>query len=278
MEVWVQKWEKNQNAVSVSRGVLTFSLKIGERWQRCGGTDAWPELEVFPTTPWNYGLVLDETNPAASFEVVNQSVGTPLILRVPAKRIPAWKLDSLGLVGKLQPSPVASDEPTETVSLVPMGGARLRITAFPVIGQGADAHTWTAAKPLPVSASHCFENDTVEALMKPQQPKSSNDQNIPRFTWWDHRGTAEWVEYNCEKPRKISAVEVYWFDDTGGGSCRVPQSWRVLCKQGGNWKLADGASGHETKKDTYNRAAFTPTEALGLRIEAQRMIYENYPE
>jgi hypothetical protein len=42
-----------------------------------------------------------------------------------------------------------------------------------------------------------------------------------------------------------------------------------LCKHGGNWKLADGASGHETKKDTYNRAAFTPTEALGLRIEAQ---------
>ena len=44
MEVRVQRWEKNQNAASVSYGVLTFSLKIGERWQRCGGTDAWPEM------------------------------------------------------------------------------------------------------------------------------------------------------------------------------------------------------------------------------------------
>ena len=104
---------------------------------------------------------------------------------------------------------------------------------------------------------------------EPQQPKSSNDQSIPRFTWWDHRGTAEWVEYNFDKPRKVSAVEVYWFDDTGVGSCRVPQSWKVLCKQGGNWKPVEGASGYETKLDTYNRAAFTPTEALGLRIEAQ---------
>ena len=75
MEVRVQTWEKNQNAVSVSYGVLTFSLKIGERWQRCGGTDAWPESEVFPTTPWNYGLVLDDKNPAKSFKVVKRSGG-----------------------------------------------------------------------------------------------------------------------------------------------------------------------------------------------------------
>ncbi len=49
----------------------------------------------------------------------------------------------------------------------------------------------------------------------------------------------------------------------------MPQSWKVLCKQGGNWKPAEGASGYGTKPDTYNRAAFTPVEALGLRIEVQ---------
>ena len=75
IEVRVQKWEKNQNAASVSYGVLTFSLKIGERWQRSGGTDAWPETEVFPTTPWNYGLVLDEKNPANSFKEVRRGGG-----------------------------------------------------------------------------------------------------------------------------------------------------------------------------------------------------------
>jgi hypothetical protein len=276
----VQKWEKNQNAASVSYGVLTFSLKIGERWQRCGGTDAWPEMEVFPTTLWNYGLVLNEENPAKSFEVVKRGGGplpaqpftpatAPIELRVPAKQIPAWKLDPLGLVGKLQPSPMKSDQPTETVTLIPMGAARLRITAFPVIGQGQDAHTWTAVKALPVSASHCGDNDTLEALTAHRQPKSSNDHSIPRFTWWDHRGSVEWVELNFDKPRRVSAVEVYWFDDTGAGSCRVPQSWKVLCNQGADWKPAEGASGYETKVDTFNRATLTPTEALGLRIAAQ---------
>jgi hypothetical protein len=34
---------------------LTFSLKIGEKWQRYAGTDDWPERAVLPTTPWNYG-------------------------------------------------------------------------------------------------------------------------------------------------------------------------------------------------------------------------------
>ena len=155
MQVCVQKWEKNKDAVSVDYGPLTFSLKIGERWERCGGTDAWPELEVFPTTPWNYGLVLNEKKPAKSFKVVKWGGGplpaqpftpatAPIEIRAEAKRIPAWKQDSLGLVGKLQPSPVKSDQPVETVTLIPMGAARLRITSFPVIGQSKDAQEWKA--------------------------------------------------------------------------------------------------------------------------------------
>jgi hypothetical protein len=157
MHVSVQKWEKNHDAVSVNYGPLTFSLKIGERWRRCGGTDAWPECEVFPTTPWNYGLVLNEKKPAKSFKVVKAGGGAmpsqpftpataPIEIRVEAKRIPAWKQDSLGLVGKLQPSPVKSDQPAETVTLIPMGAARLRISTFPVIGQGKDAREWEAGK------------------------------------------------------------------------------------------------------------------------------------
>ena len=156
MRVSVRKWEKNQNAVSVDYGPLTFSLKIGERWARCGGTEAWPEWEVFPTTPWNYGLVLDKKNPAKSFEVVKKpgplaaQPFTPeaatLQLRAQARRIPAWKQDSLGLVGKLQASPVRSNQPLEEVTLIPMGAARLRITAFPVIGQGKDAQEWEAGE------------------------------------------------------------------------------------------------------------------------------------
>ena len=149
MHIAVRTWAKNHNAVSIDYGPLTFSLKIGEKWTRYGGTDAWPEWEVLPTSAWNYGLVLNERDPAGSFGVVKKrgalaanpftSDAVPVTLRVKGKKIPAWKMDRLGLVGPLQDSPVKSDERMETVMLIPMGAARLRISAFPLIGFGSQA-------------------------------------------------------------------------------------------------------------------------------------------
>src|SRR2546421_360502 len=82
------------------------------------------------------------------------------------------------------------------------------------------------------SPSRCFGRDSVEAMIDGREPKSSNDNSIPRFTWWDHRGTEEWVRYDFEKPRKVSEVDVFWFDDTGSGACRAPESWKIFYKDG----------------------------------------------
>jgi hypothetical protein len=152
MKMSVKVWEKNDNALSIERGPLTYSLKIGERWHRFGGTDLWPAYEVFPTTPWNYGLVVDPMNPAASFKVVRSQGAlpeqpfaldnAPIYLEVQGKRIPQWRQESNGLVGSLQASPVRSDQPSEKITLVPMGCARLRVSAFPWISDQPDANTW----------------------------------------------------------------------------------------------------------------------------------------
>ena len=162
-----------------------------------------------------------------------------------------------------------SDEPAETVTLIPMGAARLRISAFPVIGTGKTAHEWTEPKPPPVSASHCFDRDSVEAMIDGLEPMNSNDHSIPRFTWWDHRGSVEWVQYDFDKPRKVSRIEAYWFDDTPNGGCRSPRSWTLLYKNGGAWKPVEGASEFGAKLNAYNRVTFNPVETTGLRIEAQ---------
>jgi len=138
--------------VSIDFGPLTYSLSIGERWSRYGGDDKWPEQEVFATTPWNYGLVLDEKDPAASFEIERDSKplakqpftpeAVPIRLKAKARRIPSWQQDPTGLIRPLQASPVQSNEPIETVTLIPMGAARLRIASFPTIGEGTNAHSW----------------------------------------------------------------------------------------------------------------------------------------
>jgi DUF1680 family protein len=148
----LRTWKENHHSVSVDRGPLTFSLKIGEKYVRSGGTDKWPAFEIQPTTPWNYGLVLDSSDPTKSFEVAKKDwpksdmaftqEGSPIELRAKGKRIDEWKLDYLGLVGLLQDSPVKSKEPTEDITLIPMGAARLRVASFPVIGDGPDAHQW----------------------------------------------------------------------------------------------------------------------------------------
>jgi hypothetical protein len=150
-----------------------------------------------------------------------------------------------------------------------MGAARLRISSFPVIGSGSSAHEWTGENPSAISASHCFEQDTVEAVIDGLEPKNSNDHSIPRFTWWDHRGTVEWVQRDFAKPRRVSGVEVYWFDDGPNGGCRVPKSWGVLHKAGDAWKPVDGAAEFGIKAYTYNRVTFAPVETTALRVEAQ---------
>jgi hypothetical protein len=277
MKLAVRTWPKNNNAVSVHYGPLAFSLKIQERWNRYGGTDAFPESEVFAQSPWNYGLVLDQRQPEKSFEIVVRTgavpsqpftlENTPIQLSAQARKIPAWKMDSRGMVGKLQPSPAKSSERVEKITLVPMGAARLRIASFPVIGSGPNAHEWVEPKPSAVSASHCYESDTVEAVNDGLEPKTSSDRNIPRFTWWDHRGTREWVQYDFGKPRKVSSCAVYWFDDTGSGSCRVPQSWKLLYREGAGWKPVETTSAFKTDPNAYNQVRFSPVETTALRIE-----------
>ena len=123
--------------------------------------------------------------------------------------------------------------------------------------------------PLPASASHTYENDSLAALSDGRVPKSSNDQTIPRFTWWDHRGTTEWVQYDFPQPGKLRKVEVYWFDDTGVGKCRVPASWRLLYKTRDEWRPVQTKDAFGVAKDRFNEVTFEPVESPCLRIEVK---------
>jgi DUF1680 family protein len=144
MKIAVRRWEANRGSVSVERGPLTYSLKIGEDW-KAYPTDGWPAYEVYPTSAWNYGLVVDEKRPEASIRVVKESkaiagqpfaqAAAPIELKAKARKIAAWKLESNGMVGELPVSPAASSGPVEEITLIPMGCARLRISAFPVVGR-----------------------------------------------------------------------------------------------------------------------------------------------
>ena len=73
MKVAVRSWAKNQNAVSVDHGPLSSRWRSRSVGRKYGNRIRdWPEWEVFPDSPWNYGLVLDAQDPAKSFHVVRK--------------------------------------------------------------------------------------------------------------------------------------------------------------------------------------------------------------
>jgi hypothetical protein len=156
MDVTVREWRRNKNSVSVNYGPLTFSLDIAERavlrsstetavndsrWQATADPTKWPSFELQPASSWNYGLIVDDSDPSRSFTVVRRAwpadgnpftqANTPIELRARGKRIDAWGIDEHGLAAVLPQSPLPSDAPATGLRLVPMGGARLRISAFP---------------------------------------------------------------------------------------------------------------------------------------------------
>ena len=111
-----------------------------------------------------------------------------------------------------------------------------------------------------------------------QRPKS-------HYTWANARGgqwsnpahwrgeripnvkEAEWVQYEFEKPRKISGVQVYWF--ANGHDRKVPESWRVLYRHKGAWKPAEALGDYPVEPDQFNEVKFRAVETDSVKLEAR---------
>lgn len=100
------------------------------------------------------------------------------------------------------------------------------------------------------------------------EPESSDDA-AGYMHWWPKKGTTEWIDYAFDTPVRVSEASVYWFDDTGGGGCRVPASWRILYKTGDDWLPVAAAGGYDTAKDAWNTVKFAPVRTRALRLEVR---------
>ena len=133
-------------AVAISRGPIVYSLKIGEDWKIRTPDPmkfGFDELEVRPTTPWNYALQLNPDDVATSFTISNRP--TPanpfdpsepsVTLTARARQVPEWTIGWRGTHAFEPPSsPVLSSNALETVTLVPFGSQHLRVSWFPYLG------------------------------------------------------------------------------------------------------------------------------------------------
>jgi DUF1680 family protein len=130
MEVRLSRWYNN--SVTVERGPLVYSLKVAEDWRKLRDKAPAADWEVHPGSPWNYGLL------TKSFQVLEKPIGdmpfgeggAPVEIRAKGRKLPQWIMED-GSAAQPPVSPVTSSEPEETVTLIPYGTAKLRITAFP---------------------------------------------------------------------------------------------------------------------------------------------------
>ena len=129
---------------------------------------------------------------------------------------------------------------------------------------------------------------TSRNIIDGEDPRASND-STSYFDWWPRNGCAagapprrgrprrharpcsegEWIEMAFAKPATVSETQIYWFDDTGRGGVRVPKSWRLLYKDGNDWKPVEAAGEYGVAKDAYNTVRFKPVTTSALRHRAR---------
>jgi len=126
------------DSIAVERGPLVFSYGIDESWVKLRDRGMTADWQVFPAASWNYALSVDPASPAKSIAVTETEVGegpftrrhAPVRLSVKARKLNDWRAED-GVADPVPQSPVVSDQPEETITLIPYAAAKLRITAFP---------------------------------------------------------------------------------------------------------------------------------------------------
>ncbi len=132
----VSRWFND--SVAVERGPLVFSYGIGEDWVKLRDRGMTADWQVYPTTQWNYALALDSASPEKDIGITEGKIThrpfsrkrPPVTLNVQARKLPGWRSEA-GVADPVPQSPVTSDQPEETIELIPYAAAKLRITAFP---------------------------------------------------------------------------------------------------------------------------------------------------
>ncbi len=147
MHIYKNTWY--ENSMSVERGPITYALKIGEDVRKVTNekdsvTYGSAYNEVYPTTPWNYGLkdiaknkqleqYVFEKKPSMAAYPWNLE-NAPNIIKTKGRRIPSWQLYN-DMTGPIPYSFIDGLETglEEDIILVPYGCTQLRITQFPIV-------------------------------------------------------------------------------------------------------------------------------------------------
>lgn len=128
---------RNLCAVSVERGPLVYVLPIRESWQLLCGRERFHDWELYPASPWKYGLLADTGFAVSEHDIPEQpfdAACAPVRLKASGKLVRHWPMEGNN-AGTPPFNPNTYGQPVTDLELVPYGGAKLRIGEFPLIGK-----------------------------------------------------------------------------------------------------------------------------------------------
>jgi DUF1680 family protein len=240
--------ESNRNRIAVERGPLVYCAEGADNGEKVRhrflNTEASWETRPLEILPGTTVTALSGPSGAVYRESGNESEH---IDNEPLTLIPYYAWAHRG-AGEMQVW-IAADDGTAEPSPPPTITSTARATV---------SHTW--------------QSDTPAALNDLREPASSKDDSIARFTWWPHKGSREWVQYDFDREVTINKTAVYWFDDAPEGGCRVPAEWEIQHLVDNEWVPVLNASEYTTALNSYNEASFEPvtTKSLRLVVRLQR--------
>ncbi len=202
----------------------------------------------------------------------------PLTARLSAEKQPSLLNSVVVIKGQAEAVPEQDWKSTLYQPLPP--GHSVTITAIPYYAWGnrapGDMAVWLpAAPPTPVvggpevhaKVTSSSRSARLEGLHDGLDPKSSRDHPALLSHFWPAKGAQEWVQYTWAQPLTLTGAKTYWFDDTGSGECRIPESWRIEYLDGGSWKAVQAEeNGYPVGLDRWCDVSFAPVTTSAVRL------------
>lgn len=103
-------------------------------------------------------------------------------------------------------------------------------------------------------------------LVADQEEPTSSADTSSFYDWLPKKGSSEWIQYDFPQKATLHSTDVYWFAEGSGKQIKLPRSWKLLYRDGDEWKPVEAQGSYPVRKDQYNHVDFRPVQTGALRL------------